>query len=100
MMKLDNVRITTENIDEIRNELPLDQAREVHPGDIITMWTMNEGGRQKESITLWGTHGMDRRAAYYNGGNSEWGDWTARGVLEFDDGGAMNAEGQPHEIHR
>jgi hypothetical protein len=94
-MQLHRFKITTGNASEIRQDLPLDQRELAKPGERVSYWTMDEGGRRAESITVFHER---KRAAYFNGGNSEWGEWD-HGRLYLDDGTILDANGVEVDQH-
>jgi len=70
-MTIDAIVVTEGNIDEVRFDLPLDQAEELRPG-CITWFTVNAEGTPTW-ITIWPD--LYRAAVCWNMGNSAWGDW-------------------------
>jgi len=91
-----NVIVTKENIDDIKFDMPLDQAEELRPGCIT--WTVQDEMGNIGWMTVWPD--TDRGAVCW-GGNSCWGDWDEdRRVLvldEFDENGQriiINEDGE------
>lgn len=84
--------VTAENLDAIREMLPCDMADELAIG--CEVWKC--GGYNEPKRTL--LRCPNGRGAWCWGGNSEWGDWSADGILTTDDGTRFGTDGNPVEV--
>ena len=71
-MNMTRIIVTRENIDGLKEQMPIDQGLEITPG-CITWGIMYEPGGQRGQMTAW----PDGRGALCLGGDSAWGDWDA-----------------------
>ena len=85
-MTLDKITVTAQNIDEVREELPCDQAAELEIG-CETWGFAHSCGRGQ--ITVW----PNGRAAIEHGGDSVWADWDGNALTADDNDAAYDANG-------
>lgn len=102
------ITITAENIEQMKDQLPGDQARELAIG--CRTWGVTYAGSCRGQITVW----PNGRGAVCLGGDSVWGDWGNNAQLlyteDYDESGrsiayttdgeqvALDADGKPVEI--
>lgn len=69
----DSVKITGENIDEVRNSIHAsDQQEEIKIDDVISHWVVQDERGQGHDYTAWHNQG---RIACELGGDSLWAEW-------------------------